>query len=163
MARWGFAFFNSGVRYGQPDAHPTYMRNLSRFLDNPFDDDGIGIAKLIAFTTDHLQRMIANNAGGELSARITATTTSLGLVADCVTDDQTKLGLRKARKMAKDAFRKSIPDSVAKIVAAVIAEYGQGSPEVTECVPSGRTVFSACQDDEITGHLETLINGVTAH
>ena len=163
MARWGFAFFDSGVRFDQPDAHPTTMRNLSRFLENPFDDDGIGIAKLIAFSTDCLQRMIANNPSGELSVRITAITSSLGQVTDCVTDDQTKLGVRKARKMAKDAFRKSIPDNVAKIIATVTAEYGQGSPEVTECVPSGRSVFSDCQDDEVSGHLDTLINGVTAY
>ena len=85
-----------------PDAQPSStMRNLSRFLDNPFDDKDISVAELLAFTTDHLQRMIANNSGGELSARITATTSSLELVADCVTDDQTKLGLRKARKLAK--------------------------------------------------------------
>ena len=163
MARFGFAFFDSGVRFDQPDAHPTTMRILSRFLEVPFDDIAIGIARLIAFTTDHLQRMIANNENGELSTRITATTSALALVTDCVTDDQTRLGIRKARKQSKDDFRTSIPAGVAKIVAAVIAEFGPASPEVIECVPQGRTIFSTCQDDEISGHLQTLINGVTAH
>lgn len=163
MARWGFAFFDSGVRFDQPDAHPTHMRNLSRFLENPFDDVAIGIARLIAFTTDHLQRMIANNSGGELSPRITATTSALGQVTDCVTDDQTRLGIRKARKQSKDDLRAAIPAGVAKIIGAVTAEFGQDSPEVTECVPQGRRVFSTCQDDEVSGHLQTLINGITAH
>ena len=163
MARWGFAFFDSGVRFDQPDAHPTSMKNLSRFLENPFDTAAVGIAKVIAFSTDNLQRMISNNSSGELSARITATTSALELVTDCVTDDQTRLGIRKARKMAKDSFRETLPASVAKIVAAVTAEYGPGSPEVTECCPQGRTIFSTCQDDEVTGHLDTLINGVTVY
>ena len=62
MARFGFAFFGSGVRFGSPNASTaSHMRNLSRFLDNPFDDLRISLARLIAFATDNIQRMIANN------------------------------------------------------------------------------------------------------
>lgn len=163
MPHWNFAFFDSGVRFDQPDAHPTTMRNLSRFLENPFDDPSIGIARLIAFTTDHVQRMIAGNQNGELSARITATNSSLTLVIDCVTDDQTHLGIRKARKQSKDEFRTNLPAAVARLVAAVEAEFGPDSPQVVECIPQGRSVFSSCRDDEVSGHLQTLINGITAH
>lgn len=164
MARFDFSFFDSGVRLDTPDAQPSStMRNLSRFLDNPFDDDGISIGELLAFSTDHLERMTANNSGGELSTRITATSQSLGLVEDCVTDDQGRLGIRKARKMAKDNFRSSLPAAVTKIVAAVIAQYGDGSPEVTECVPNGRSIFSTCRDDQVEVHLQTLVNALTTH
>lgn len=163
MARWDFASFDSGVRWDSPDAHPTTMRDLSRFLENPFDDPNISIAELLAFSTDHEQRMIANNQGGELSARIAATTPAINLVADCFTDDQTKLGLRKARKKAKDNFRKTLPDAVAKLVAAVTARYGNDSPEVTECVPQGRTIFSTSHDDQVGNHLQTLLTAITAH
>lgn len=164
MARWGFATWYSGVRYDSPDAKPnTSMITLSRFLNNPFDDPNISMAELMAFSTDHLQRMIANNAGGELTDRITATDAALTLVADCFTDDQTKLGLRKARKQAKDTFRADLPGAVAKIAAAVVAQYGDGSPEVVECCPQGRSIFSSCRDDQVQNHLQTLVNGVTAH
>jgi hypothetical protein len=55
MARFGFAFFGSGVRFGSPDASTaSHMRNLSRFLDNPFDDLRISLARLIAFATDNI-------------------------------------------------------------------------------------------------------------
>ena len=164
MARFDFSFLDSGIRFDTPDAQPSStMRNLSRFLDNPFDDKDISIAELIAFTTDHLERMIANNTGGELSVRITATSQSYDVVADCVTDDQGKLGIRMARKQAKDNFRKSLPAAVTKLVAAVIAQYGDGSPEVTECVPNGRSIFSSCRDDQVEVHLQTLVNAITAH
>ena len=163
MARFDFAFFDSGARWDAPDAHPTTMRTLSRFLENPFDDDKISLAELLSFSTDHLQRMIANNAGGELAGRITATTSALDLVANCATDDETKLALRKARKQAKDAFRAGLADKVAKIAGAVTAKYGQDSPEMTECFPLGRTVFSSSTDDQLKNHLQTLLNGVTAH
>ena len=134
------------------------MITLSRFLSNPFDDRSISMAELMAFSTDHVQRMIANNTGGELTARITATDSALTLVADCFTDDQTKLGLRKARKQVKDTFRTDLPGAVAKICAAVVAQYGDGSPEVVECCPQGRTVFSSCRDDQVQNHLQTLDN-----
>lgn len=139
------------------------MIDLHRFLENPFDDRGISLAELLSFASDHLARMIANNTGGELAARITATTSALGLVQDSATDDQTKKAIRKARKQVKDAFRKSVLAEVAKVYGAVVAQYGPNAPEVAECFPQGRTIFSSCTDDRLEQHVQTLQNGVTAH
>lgn len=164
MARYGFAFFGSGVRYGVPEHIPTTtMITLNRFLINPFDDPGISLAELLAFSTDHLQRLIANNTGGEFTVRITPTTSALTQVQNCAIDDQTKIGIRKARKQAKDSFREVLPANVAKIMGAVVAHYGPDAPEIAECCPEGRTVFSSCRDDQVAQHLQTLVNGVTAH
>jgi len=143
MARWGFAFFDSGVRFDSPDAHPTSMRTLATFLENPFDDPNISMPELVAFTTDCLQRLIANNAGGELTSHITAITSSLGVVEDCVTQDQGKLGIRKAAKMTKDSFRTDIiPAEVKRIEAGFIAAFGAGSPILLEALPQGRNTFN---------------------
>jgi hypothetical protein len=163
MARYGFAFFDSGVRFDAPDAHPTNMRDLSRFLENPFDDQSIGVVKLLAFTTDHEQRMTANNAGGELTARLTATASARTLLEEMRSDDQTQLGLRKARKQAKNAYRETLPGKVGMVMSAVEARYGEDAPEVVECVPQGRSVFSSSADDGLAAHLQTLIDAVTAH
>lgn len=163
MARYDFSFFDSGVRFDSPDAHPTNMRDLHRFLENPFDDPGISLAELLSFSSDHRQRMIANNPGGELTARIAATTSALDLVAGSATDDETKLALRKARIVAKNAFRDALPGQLAKISGAVVAQYGEEAPEVVECFPLGRTIFSQCTDDRLAQHLEVLLAGVTAH
>lgn len=139
------------------------MRNLQYYLEIPFDDDGISLDELLAFSTDSLQRMIANNPGALFNARITATTTALAVVESCTTDDLTKLGLRKARKMAKDTFRAALPVNIAKIHAAVVAKYGPNAPEVTEVFPQGRGIFNQCTDDLVENHLQTMLNGVTAH
>ncbi len=163
MARWNFAFFDSGVRWDSPDAHPTTMRTLASFLENPFDDDGISMAELIAFTTDHLQRLSANNAGGELTARIAATTSSLAVVEDCVTDDQGRLGVRKARKQAKDDFRVQIPVEVKRIEAGFIAAFGVDSPILLEALPQGRTILQTCRDDQVEVHLQTLLTSAATH
>lgn len=164
MARWNFAFFDSGVRWDSPDAHPTTMRTLASFLENPFDDDGISIAELIAFATDCLQRLIANNPGGELTPHITAITSALTQVEDCVTQDQTKLGIRKAAKAAKDNFREEIiPLEVERIEAGFIAAFGADSPVLVEALPKGRTIFQNCRDDQMEVHLLTLHTAATTH
>lgn len=143
--------------------HLNPMRTLSRFLEVPFDDEGIGLAKLLAFSSDHLARMIANNPGGVLATRISATTSALTAVQDSATDDQTKKAIRKARKEVKDAFRKALLKEIAKVHGAVVAQYGPDAPEVTECFPQGRSIFNEATDDRLEQHLETLKNGVEAH
>ncbi len=163
MARYGFSFFDSGVRFDAPDAHPTHMIQLTRLLENPFDDSKISIPELLSFTTDHIQRMIANNPSNELDARIAATQSSLTLVMGTVTDDATKLAIRMARTQAKDNFRAALPGKVAQIAGAVTAKYGADSEQMTECFPQGRKVFSDSTEDQVANHLQTLINGLTEY
>jgi hypothetical protein len=139
------------------------MIDLHRFLEVPFDDPAISLTELLSFSSDHLARMIANNPGGVLAARIAATTSALTLVQNCATDDATKKGIRKARKQVKDAFRKSLPAEIAMVHGAVVAKFGPNSPEITECFPQGRSVYSSCTDDTLEQHIETLRNGVLAH
>jgi hypothetical protein len=144
------------------DIHILLMKNLRYFFENPFAAVRFGLDKLLAFATDHLQKMIANNPGGIFTARIVATTAALTLVQNSATSDETKLGIRKARKIAKDTFRETLPGNIAKIAGAVSAKYGVKSPDMAECFPLGRKVFSACTDDKLANHLQTLLNGLTA-
>jgi hypothetical protein len=139
------------------------MTDLHKFFLNPFDDPSLGIDDLLAFATDHQQRLTANNPGGTYAARITATATALTAVNTAFADDQTKLALRKGRKLAKDNFRKGLLTSITKIHGAVVAKYGPKGAEVTVCLPQGRGVFNRCTDDQLGTHLQVLINGVTTY
>lgn len=165
MARFDFSFFDSGARFDTPDANPSStMRNLANFLDNPFDDRDISEAELAAFTTDHLERMTANNPNHELTARITATQSAFDLFADCVTDNGARLAIRKARKLAKDHYRTTtIPRDVARIEGAFVSAYGADSPVLLEALPNGRSIFQTCRDDQVEAQLEILVQAVTAH
>lgn len=136
---------------------------LSRFLEVPFDELGVALVRLIAFTADHLQRMIAINPGALFNARITATTTAFNAVAACASDEQTKLGVRKAQVEIKESFRGSLPEKVGYLYGALIGKFGPNGPQVTECFPEGRAVFSNCRDAVVEEHLQTLFNGLTAH
>jgi hypothetical protein len=165
MARFDFSFFDSGARFDTPDANPSStMRNLAHFLDNPFDDKEISEAELAAFTTDHLERLIANNTNNEFTARITATQSAFDLFAECVTDDGARLAIRKARKLAKDNYREiTIPRDVARIEGALVSAYGADSPVILEALPNGRSIFQSCRDDQVEAKLEILRLSVTAH
>ena len=138
------------------------MIRLNRFLINPFDDPEISLDELLAFSTDHLQRLIANNSAAVYTTRITATTTALNLVSSTVTDDTVKMGLRKGRKLAKDNFRKVLPGNVEKLYAVVVAKFGSAAPEVLDCFPEGRKVFSDSTDDHLEYHLSGLKTALLA-
>lgn len=138
------------------------MTDLSRFLTNPFDTGKTSVAQLLAFTTDHLQRMVTHDTDGEFTARIAATSTSLWIVEDGVSDPKAKLGLRKARKQVKDDFHANLAENVARIGAVVVSKFGADTPEITDCLPHGHAVFSECRDDQVAAHLQKLIDGLTA-
>ncbi len=139
------------------------MKDLFRYLEVPFDDDAISIAELIGFSSDHLQRLVLINPGAQFNARITATTTALTALGVCTTDNISKLGLRKACKQGKNAFREALPGNIAKLHGAVVAKYGLESMQVTDCFPQGRSVFGTCTDDLVEPHLQALSTWLTAH
>lgn len=161
------ATYDSGIFYDEPPAttliKPTSMMDLHKFLINPFDDPGISMDELLSFTTDHVQRLTANNSGGLYTARLAATGAAIATVHAAFSDDQSKLGFRKARKQAKDAYRKTLPEKIGRIAVAIEAAFGEGAPEFTECFPQGRTIFGRCADDQLANYLQTLITGVNTH
>lgn len=170
------ARYNSGARYGsfyydepdEPSPNPIttrkfYMRDLHKWLEIPFNDPGISMDELLSFTTDNIQRMTANNTGTMFTARIAATIAALTGVAGAFTDDKTKLGLRKARKMAKDSFRGSLPANISSLASVVIGKYGMNSTVLVECFPDGRGIFNQCADDQVANHIQICLTALTAH
>lgn len=139
------------------------MINLHRFFMNPFDDDEISMDELLAFSTDHLERLKANNPGGIYAARITATTTAIAGVNTAFSTDESKLGDRKASKQNKNAYRKSLAKKISPLALAVESKFGEGSAEFAKCFPKGRRVFGDSADDQLGNHLQTLITGLTAY
>ena len=137
------------------------MRDLHVYLANPFNDSKISMDELVAFSTDHLARLIANNPAAVFAARIAATTAALNGVGGAFTDDKTKLALRESKKLAKDNFRAALPAAIGKIYGAVQAQFGESGTQMTECFPQGRSVFTSCTDGALAEELQTLVNGVT--
>ncbi|MFT5469415.1 MAG: hypothetical protein ACI8UO_004536 [Verrucomicrobiales bacterium] len=49
------------------------MRDIRTYFNNPFNAPDISMTELLAFATDHLDRIGAQNGSGEWTARIGAT------------------------------------------------------------------------------------------
>ena len=132
------------------------MIDLAKFYLNPFDDAKISLNNLIDYSSTHLQRMVTNNPGALLNARITGTTTALTGLDNTMQDNEAKLALRMARVQAKDAFRGALPENLARLHGAVVAAFGPDSTQLTECFPQGRTPFILCPDDQLDDKLQAL-------
>lgn len=116
---------------------------------------------LIAFATDHLQRMVANNPGDSLNALITPTTVALTALGQCSSSDTVRLGIRKAAKDAKNAFREALPGNIRRIAQRVAGHYGEPSGQITACFPEGREIYRDCRDDQMTEKLTNLVTALT--
>jgi len=139
------------------------MRNLTRFLINPFTARGISLDELTAFASDHLERMVANNPGGILDTRIAATSAALDVLFAMAGSDAIKAGVRRARKAAKNAFRDALLNHARRIQGALETIYGVDSQEVMEAFPFGRSIYSQCTDDSMTFNLSPMTTVVAAN
>src|SRR5208337_318529 len=121
---------NQNGNLGPRNQKGIIMLDLHKYLTNPFNDSRISMSELLAFSNDHLARLIANNPAAVFAARIAATTTALNGVGGAFTDDKTKLALRKSKKLAKEKFRAALPAAIGKIYGAVQAQFGEGGTQM---------------------------------
>lgn len=138
------------------------MKDLHPYFQNPFAAPSFGVNKLLAFTTDHLGKLAANNPGGIYDGRIAATRVALEAVQGAFEEDLSKLGSRKSSKGAKRQFRKALPAVIGDIHLALAVKFGLKSPKLATFFPTGRSVFFKCRDDMLGSELDTLIAALTA-
>jgi hypothetical protein len=139
------------------------MIDLRRFFLNPFLDEGISIDETVNYTSNHLSRTIANNPGAIFNTIITATTTKLNALDATLTDETGKLGIQKAKTLAKTTFRDGLPKDIAKIHGDFVASFGPDSPEVTDAFPEGREIFHTADDSLLENKLQALNGKVTTY
>lgn len=168
----GMAYYDTDAHYDDPQVHydefstinhltqGTQM-DLRKYFLNRFLDEKISFTELLKYAARHLARLVATNPGGFLDARIAATSAALAPVEACVTDVAVKDGLSKAKTQIKADFRAALPEKIRKIHAAVVAAYGDPSPELTECFPEGRSIFTTCRDEQLDNKLGALVTAIT--
>ena len=173
IARWntpGLYYGMPGLRYNAPppplsqpptNTNPHRMIDLRKIFTNWFKDPSISFSELLKYAARHLTRMVANNPGALLNTRITATTAALTAVEGGVTDVATKAAIQKSKTEIKQAFREALPENIRRIHAAVVAALGDPSPQLTECFPEGRQVFTRCRDEELNNKLGQLVACIT--
>ncbi len=139
------------------------MRNLAYYFTNPFMLAKLGLAVLIAFTTELIRRMTANNPEGKLDERIDAVSGALARLHSTFIDDGIQLGLRKGAKLEKRRFRDGLVDKIRPVYNAVWEAFGDPSPEMEEVFPGGRSVWYHLRDGEVSNHLNILVSGIAEY
>lgn len=137
------------------------MIDLRKIFTNWFKDPAISFSELLKYAARHLQAMVANNPGALLNTRITATQTALAAVESGVTDVGTKAAIQESKTEIKNTFREALAENIRRIHGAVVAAFGDPSPQVTECFPEGRSVFTRCRDEELNNKLGQLVACLT--
>ena len=130
--------------------------SLFRFCQNPFTKNNPTLQRLMNFGGAQLDRFTADNPGGIWTARITGTAGAMTALDTGMADNAIKAAILKAQVQAKGAFRDGLPPRVGRIYNAVALQYGDPSPELTECFPLGRAVFSGCTDGALNDNLMQL-------
>ncbi len=139
------------------------MKDVDNIFGNVFDDPGISQLKLIAFSTDVVQRLSANNPDHLLDGQIGALSSALATMVQQSTADRAMLGIRKGAKFTKNEFRESIRDEIRQIYAVALAAFNEPSEEMNNIFPKGRSIFNHSRDDELIEHLDVMISGLTLH
>ena len=133
---------------------------IRRFGDNPFGLDKYSNGNVVNYAIAHLQLMIAHDAT-RLGPRITATSDVLDLVASVMTDEMTKVAMQKSRTASKVTFRQALPGHITQIHGSVVAAFGADAPELLQCFPQGRTIFSTSTDEALGKRLGQLVTSIT--
>jgi hypothetical protein len=135
--------------------------NLFRFFRNLFKKKAM--VRLIDYGSAQLMALVADNPSGLHTERIAALTAAFNLLDDGMEDVETKAAIQRGKVLAKNLFRRNtVPETVARIQAAVVVHYGANSPDMAECFPQGREVFHTCKDQVLDQHLGQLSTCIAA-
>lgn len=134
---------------------------LFRFFKNPFLKKAM--LRLIDYGHAQLMALTADNPGGVHATRIAAMTAAFALLDDGMEDVETKAAIQGGKVTAKNLFRTTtVPETVTRLHAAVVLNYGAESADMAECFPHGREVFRSCKDQELDDHLGQLHTALAA-
>ncbi len=139
------------------------MKRMKYVFRNLFLSSQYSLANMIAFTTDLIERLSANNPGHVLDGQIAALTEALAILNQQSSADFAMLGIRKGAKLRKNAFRGALGNAIRRIYAIALAEFGDPSEEMENIFPKGRTVFDTSRDDRLIEPLDGLVSGLTLH
>ncbi|MCW8810448.1 MAG: hypothetical protein OQK64_05765 [Ignavibacteriaceae bacterium] len=140
------------------------MINMETLFKNHFNTNKISDDNMQKFSEIHLQRMSANNGGGEFTQMITDTTTAYTGYFGAITDEDTKFAVQQGLTVAMNNKMKAFQDWVSKkAVHLVMATYGKDSPEYQEFFPLGPSEYSQAGLNNIEVLLERMVTAANAH
>jgi hypothetical protein len=130
------------------------MVNLETLFKNFFDGTKISDDNFKTFAESHLQRLAANNGGGDFNTVITATTAAYGGYFGSITDTDLAATLQKSLTSSADALIGQFKDAVGVDEGLIRSKYFTANPPVyLEFFPRGVGEYTQA----IKANIETLM------
>ena len=118
------------------------MINLTTFFKNHFDTKEISDDNMKKFTEVHLQRLVANNTGGEFTTMVTDTTTAYTDYYGSMTDEDTKFAIQQGLTITMNNAVEAFKKAVSQKEGLVRGNFGKDSHEYQEFFPLGVTEYT---------------------
>jgi hypothetical protein len=139
------------------------MINMETFFKNHFNTNKISDDNMKKFAEIHIQRLTANNGGGEFTTMITNTTTAFTTYFGAITDEATKFavqqGLTVAMKNTVEAFKKGVSQKE----GIIRGNFGKDSAIYQEFFPLGITEYTKATLANIELLMQRFVNAASAH
>jgi len=129
------------------------MLNLKNFFKNHFDTDRISDDNLNKFSNDHLQRLTANNAGGDYTAILTPTAPLVTAFTDAINAETVKGGIQKGDTLDVDKHIDNFLKLVRRREGLINSVFGNDSSQYMEFFPLGLTEYNEADK----GNIESLM------
>lgn len=129
------------------------MINLQTLFKNHFNTERISDDNLRKFTEIHIQRLSANNGGGDFTTMITDTTNVYTNYFGAITDEDLKYAVQQGLTIAMNNSVENFKAAVKRREGLIRSTFGEETPQYQEFFPLGISEYTTA----ILANIETLM------
>lgn len=130
------------------------MINMKTLFKNHFDTNKISDDNIKKFTEIHIQRLSANNGGGEFTTMLTDITTAYTDYFGSITDEDVKFAVQQGLTITMNNVLAAFKKAVSQKEGLVRAHFSKDGAEYQEFFPLGVTEYSTAT----LANVEMLMN-----
>lgn len=137
------------------------MIRISRFFENLFDDKEISVGELTNFSSDHIERLRANNPASEFDQLLEDTETKHNALETAVNALGTDTAQREGRTKDMNEVVADFKKSVSRVEGLISYTFGRQSGTYQEFYPQGITEYTNMtieQAEELIKRFSTAVD-----
>lgn len=139
------------------------MLELTRLVNDIFDDRDLSDSKLRAYADDHLLRLANNNPGSVYTPLISDTTTAYTAYYGSMTDEATKEAVSEGLTITMNTAKDAVLEKLRKQRDLVAFKFGADSPTYQQFFPQGLNEYNQAQLDDLTTILDRYSAAANLH
>lgn len=120
------------------------MLNLNTLYKNHFGSRQISDDKIRKFAEINLERLKANNGGGELTQLIADTATALQIYSSAITDEDVKFAKQQGLTIKVKNILKGFKELISRQEGLIRSQFGKKSGEYQEFFPYQKNEYWQC-------------------